>query len=84
MNGKGDELEVDKAWHGLHFLLTGSAWEGSFSWIPVVAGGSEVGDNLGYGPRWSLTSANVGQSTPRSSRSRARKASSSNGSTPSG
>jgi uncharacterized protein DUF1877 len=26
----GNELDVDKAWHGLHFLLTGSAWEGSF------------------------------------------------------
>jgi hypothetical protein len=49
-NGKGDELEVDKAWHGLHFLLTGSAWEGSFPLNFIVAGGQEVGDDLGYGP----------------------------------
>jgi hypothetical protein len=23
-----DFLDVDKAWHGIHFLLTGSTWEG--------------------------------------------------------
>jgi hypothetical protein len=28
--GDGDELDVDKAWHGIHFLLTGTAWKGSF------------------------------------------------------
>ena len=22
------ELDLDKAWHGLHFLFTGTAWEG--------------------------------------------------------
>jgi hypothetical protein len=22
----GEELDVDKAWHGIHFLLTGTAW----------------------------------------------------------
>jgi hypothetical protein len=58
-NGKGDELEVDKAWHGLHFLLTGSAWEGSFPLNFIVAGGQEVGDDLGYGPARGLTSADV-------------------------
>ena len=58
-NGKGDELEVDKAWHGLRFLLTGSAWEGSFPLNFIVAGGQEVGDDLGYGPARGLTSADV-------------------------
>ena len=58
-NGKGDELEVDKAWHGLHFLLTGSAWEGSFPLNFIVAGGQEVGDDLGYGPARGLASADV-------------------------
>src|SRR5687768_15824950 len=23
-----DELDLDKAWHGLHFLFTGTEWEG--------------------------------------------------------
>ena len=55
----GNELDVDKAWHGLHFLLTGSAWEGSFPLNFIVAGGEEVGDDLGYGPARGLTSAEV-------------------------
>ena len=55
----GTELDVDKAWHGLHFLLTGSAWEGSFPLNFIVSGGEEVGDDLGYGPARGLTSADV-------------------------
>ena len=55
----GNELDVDKAWHGLHFLLTGSAWEGSFPLNFIVAGGEEVGDDLGYGPARGLTSSDV-------------------------
>jgi hypothetical protein len=55
----GNELDVDKAWHGLHFLLTGSAWEGSFPLNFIVAGGEEVGDDLGYGPARGLTSGDV-------------------------
>ena len=56
-----DELEVEKAWHGLHFLLTGSAWEGSFPLNFIVAGGEEVGDDLGYGPARGLASSAVQQ-----------------------
>jgi hypothetical protein len=55
----GNELDVDKAWHGLHFLLTGSAWEGSFPLNFIVAGGEEVGDDLGYGRARGLTSSDV-------------------------
>jgi hypothetical protein len=55
----GNELDVDKAWHGLHFLLTGSAWAGSAPLNFIVAGGQEVGDDLGYGPARGLTSADV-------------------------
>jgi hypothetical protein len=55
----GNELDVDKAWQGLHFLLTGSAWEGSFPLNFIVAGGEEVGDDLGYGPARGLTSGDV-------------------------
>jgi hypothetical protein len=54
-----NELDVDKAWHGLHFLLAGSAWEGSFPLNFIVADGEEVGDDLGYGPARGLTSTDV-------------------------
>jgi hypothetical protein len=54
-----DDLEIDKAWHGLHFLLTGTAWDGSFPLNFIVAGGEEVGDDLGYGPARALRSADV-------------------------
>src|SRR5262245_53105613 len=57
-NGR-DELEVDKAWHGLHFLLPGTAWEGDFPLNFIAAGGEEVGDDLGYGPARALTSSDV-------------------------
>jgi Domain of unknown function (DUF1877) len=55
----GNELDVDKAWHGLHFLLTGSAWQGTFPLNFIAAGGREVGDDLGYGPARGLTSRDV-------------------------
>jgi Domain of unknown function (DUF1877) len=58
-NGHGDEFEVDKAWHGLHFLLTGTAWEGTFPLDFIVVGGEEVGDDLGYGPARALRSEDV-------------------------
>jgi hypothetical protein len=43
--------DVDKAWHCLHFLLTGTAWEGEPPLDFIVRGGTEVGDeDVGYGP----------------------------------
>ena len=54
-----EELEIDKAWHGLHFLLTGTAWEGDFPLNFIATGGQEVGDDLGYGPARALTSSEV-------------------------
>jgi len=54
-----EELEIDKAWHGLHFLLTGTAWEGDFPLNFIATGGQEVGDDLGYGPARALTSGEV-------------------------
>src|SRR5262245_17894050 len=46
-----DVLDIGKAWHGIHFLLTGSTWHGDppLSW--VVMGGVPIGpDIFGYGP----------------------------------
>jgi hypothetical protein len=59
-DGGGDELDVDKAWHGIHFLLTGTAWQGSFPLNFIVSGGREIGDvDVGYGPARGLTSEDV-------------------------
>jgi hypothetical protein len=43
------ELDGDKAWHGIHFLLTGTAGEGTPPLDFIVRGGQEVGDiDVGY------------------------------------
>lgn len=56
----GGMLDVDKAWHGLHFLFTGTAWEGSPPLNFIVAGGTEIGDvDVGYGPARAFTNAEV-------------------------
>jgi hypothetical protein len=39
------QLDLDKAWHGLHFLFTGTAWEGEEPGCFLVAGGEEIGDD---------------------------------------
>ena len=43
-------LSLEKAWHGLHYLLTGSAAEGDWPLAFLLQGGEEVGDDDGYGP----------------------------------
>lgn len=48
-------IDVDKAWHGIHFLLTGEAWEGAGPAAMAVLGGTEIGDDVGYGPARYLT-----------------------------
>jgi hypothetical protein len=53
------ELDIDKAWHAIHFLLTGTAWEGDHPWNFIVKGGTAIGGDLGYGPARALTSAQV-------------------------
>jgi hypothetical protein len=44
---------LDKDWHGIHFLLTGSAWEGEEPLCYLVKGGEEIGD-VRYGPARAL------------------------------
>ena len=52
--------EVDKAWHGIHYVLTGSDWGGAAPLNFLVSGGAEVGDeDVGYGPPRAFTSAEV-------------------------
>lgn len=50
-DGEVSDTDLDKAWHGIHFLLTGSDWEGDPPLNFLVAGGTPVGDiDVGYGP----------------------------------
>ena len=58
------ELDLDEAWHGIHFLLTGTAVEGQAPLDFLERGGREVGDidtggDLGYGPARRFDSAQV-------------------------
>ncbi len=59
---EGDETDLDKSWHGLHFLLTGSDWEGEEPLCYLIQGGEYVGDiDVGYGPARALKSEQVGR-----------------------
>jgi hypothetical protein len=50
MQPNDDEIDLDKAWHGLHYLFTGSAWEGDEPGCFLVRGGEDVADEeYGYG-----------------------------------
>jgi len=47
---------LDKAWHGLHYLLSGSDWEGDGPEAFLLNGGTEIGEvDVGYGPARSFT-----------------------------
>lgn len=49
-NEPANLIDVDKAWHGIHYLLTGKTEGGEEPWSSVIFGGEEVGDDIGYGP----------------------------------
>jgi hypothetical protein len=56
------ELDLSKSWHGLHYLLTGTAWGGEWPGNFLLRGGSDVGDiHFGYGPARVLTSNQVAE-----------------------
>ncbi len=43
-------LDVDKAWHGIHFLLNGEVWSGKPP-LDFIVAGDPIGDvDVGYGP----------------------------------
>lgn len=54
------DIRLDKAWHGIHFVLTGSDWGGDSPLNFLVSGGTPVGDeDLGYGPARAFTTGEV-------------------------
>jgi hypothetical protein len=46
----GAVISLEKAWHGVHYLMCGATDPGSTLLSQVVMGGTEVGEDLGYGP----------------------------------
>lgn len=55
---EGGSVDLDKAWHGIHYLLTTTAWGGDRPLNLLVAGGTPVGDlDVGYGPARAFTAA---------------------------
>jgi hypothetical protein len=42
-------IDIDKAWHGIHFLLTAEPWSGKPPFVDVLMGGKEIGEDNGYG-----------------------------------
>jgi hypothetical protein len=54
--GSAAACSLEKAWHGLHYLLTGGAWDAPQPLGFIVAGGTEIEDSdSGYGPARSFT-----------------------------
>jgi len=53
------DLRLDESWHAIHFLLTGTAWDGKPPLNFVATGGKELGEDHGYGPSRSLRPAQV-------------------------
>ena len=45
-------VSLEKAWHGLHFLLTGEAWHQEGPLAFLLAGGQQVGDDEESPYRW--------------------------------
>lgn len=41
--------DLDKAWHGLHWVLTGAAWSAEGALGQAIMGGEEFGEDRGYG-----------------------------------
>lgn len=54
-------LDLDKAWQPLHFLLTGTAWEGEEPGCYLIRGGEELvdDDDLGYSSIRALTTDQI-------------------------
>jgi len=52
-------VDLDKAWHGIHWLLTGSVEPTAATVSSAIFGGEPIGEDLGYGPGRLLAPADV-------------------------
>ncbi len=56
--GEGVRTNIDRAWHGIHYLLTGTAWDGDAPLDFLVNGGRMVGAvDESHGPMRAFTAA---------------------------
>ena len=53
------EVDLDKAWDGIHYLLTGSVEPNNTLASEVIMGGKSIGPDRGYGPAQLLNPAEV-------------------------
>lgn len=58
---EGKSISLDKAWHGLHYLLCGAAEPAPGPLGQAVLGGAEIGEDLGYGPARCFTAAQTSE-----------------------
>lgn len=55
-----EPCHLDKSWHGLHYLFTGSDWEGEPPQSFLLNWGKEIGEiDVGYGPARGLSSSQI-------------------------
>ncbi len=47
---KRPDLAIEKSWQAIHFVLNGDPWKGRGLLFNAVLGGTEIGEDLGYGP----------------------------------
>ncbi|MEW5787421.1 MAG: YfbM family protein [Pseudomonadota bacterium] len=52
-----NSIDLDKSWHGIHYLLNGTSEGGERPLSMAVIGGVEFGPEVGYGPARYLTVA---------------------------
>jgi hypothetical protein len=52
-------VDLDKAWHALHWLLTASGGNPEAALSDVIFGGQGIGEDLGYGPARLLSTDRV-------------------------
>lgn len=59
-----DQLDIDKTWHAIHYLLTGSTWGGEGPLANAVLGGLPLGEeDVGYGPARFIRSSQVAETS---------------------
>jgi hypothetical protein len=62
MQGAHGELSLDKAWHGVHYVLSGTVEPNGSLLGQAVLGGTETGEDFsGYGPARLFTPAHVAE-----------------------
>lgn len=57
----GSVLDLDKQWHALHAVMTGTAWDSAPACGRAVLGGAEFGDDHGYGPARALSASEAAE-----------------------